>query len=286
MKVWGRGEVKGQGHRGWISERHGCHPLRMRSSRLACLLCLAAPLLAGCGYSEDEWKAQLAKYDALHGQQSDLKKDLAEARVRVAALEEQLRSKGVELDKVSGELEDKERALAEYRARAQKLEAIKARFDLLRKKLEGLVNLGLEVSLRKNRIIISLPGDVLFDSGKADLRPEGEDILKKVAGIIKGDRSLAQRDYQVAGHTDSSPLNTPPFNDNWGLSLARARSVLLFLIGTKAGLPRQHWSAAGFADTDPVAPNTSAAGRQKNRRCELIVVPDVDEMLDLTKIAK
>jgi chemotaxis protein MotB len=76
------------------------------------------------------------------------------------------------------------------------------------------------------------------------------------------------------------------FHDNWGLSLMRARSVLLFLIGKGGNLPRQHWSAAGFADTDPVAANTTKDGMQKNRRCDLIIVPDVDEMIDLTKIAK
>jgi chemotaxis protein MotB len=65
----------------------------------------------------------------------------------------------------------------------------------------------------------------------------------------------------------------------------RARSVLLFLVGGKGGaLPTKHWSAAGFADADPVANNGTKDGQQKNRRCDLIVVPDVDEMLDLTKL--
>jgi chemotaxis protein MotB len=135
-------------------------------------------------------------------------------------------------------------------------------------------------------MVISLPGDVLFDSGKDTLRKEGEDILKKIAGVIRSDKSLMDRDFQVAGHTDAAPLNSGPFQDNWGLSLMRARSVLLFLIGRNGNLPRKHWSAAGFADTDPIAPNTTKDGQQKNRRCELIVLPDVDEMLDLTKLTK
>lgn len=65
----------------------------------------------------------------------------------------------------------------------------------------------------------------------------------------------------------------------------RARSVLLFLVN-KGGMPTKHWSAAGFADTDPVAANASKDGQQKNRRCDLIVVPDVDEMIDLTKLTQ
>lgn len=251
------------------------------------LTCLAA---AGCGYSEDEWRAQLDKYDQLKTQseakQSELDKELAAARARVAELEKELTAKGLDLSKMGETLEDREKALADYKARAKQLEAIKARFDLLRKKLEGLVQLGLDVSIRRNRMVISLPGDVLFDTGKDTLKKDGEEILTKIAAVIKGDKSLVERDYQVAGHTDSQPLQSGKFQDNWGLSLMRARSVLLFLIGKGGNLPRKHWSAAGFADTDPVAGNTTKDGQQKNRRCDLIVLPDVDEMLDLTKIAK
>jgi chemotaxis protein MotB len=91
----------------------------------------------------------------------------------------------------------------------------------------------------------------------------------------------------VAGHTDNKPLQRGPFKDNWGLSLMRAREVLVFLVDPKAGqLPVAHWSATGFADTDPIAGNDSDDGRQKNRRCELIVSPSVEEMLDLKAITQ
>jgi chemotaxis protein MotB len=66
----------------------------------------------------------------------------------------------------------------------------------------------------------------------------------------------------------------------------RSRGVLLYMISEKGGLPVQHWSAAGFADTDPVASNDSDDGKQKNRRCDLIVVPSVEEMLDLRAITQ
>ena len=92
-------------------------------------------------------------------------------------------------------LEEREKALADYKARAAKLEAMRARFELLRKKLDDLTKIGLAVSIRRNRMVISLPGDVLFDTGKDTLRKEGEDILKKVAAVIRADKSLADRDY-------------------------------------------------------------------------------------------
>jgi chemotaxis protein MotB len=267
----------------------------MRLRALGVVISLS--VLAGCGHSEDEWQAQLSKYQSLQAnagaREVALTRDLEQARARIAELEGQLRDLGVDVKQLETEksrmaatLQERERALAEYKARAQRLEAIKARYDLLRKKLDELTKFGLAVNIRKNRMVISLPGDVLFDTGKDTLRQDGQDILKKVASILRADRSLLDRDYQVAGHTDAQPLGGPPFHDNWGLSLMRARSVLLYLVGKNGNLPRQHWSAAGFADTDPVAPNTTRDGQQKNRRCELIVVPDVDEMLDLREIAK
>jgi chemotaxis protein MotB len=266
---------------------------------------LFAAFSTSCGYSEEEWQAQLDKYNKLQAQHTDTEGRLAQttreleaAKARVAELEKKLTDMGVDINKLneslqqkdakvsalSATVEEQEKALAEYKARARQLEAIKARFELLKRKLDELTKLGLAVNIRRNRMVISLPGDVLFDSGKETLKKEGQAILDKVAGVIKNDRSLLDRDYQVAGHTDNKPLAGGIFKDNWGLSLMRAREVLIYL-QTK-GMPRNNWSAAGFSDTDPVASNGTDDGRQKNRRCDLIVVPSVEEMLDLKEIAK
>jgi chemotaxis protein MotB len=257
--------------------------MTMNRGYLFTLLLLTAPAI-GCGHSEEEWQGQLQKYNQVVSESQAKDRALADAQARVAALEAELRKMGAETSKLSVSLADRDKALAEYQARAKQLELLKARFELLRRKLDELTRLGLAVSIRRNRMVISLPGDVLFDTGKDTLRKDGEDILQKVAAVIKHDKSLADRDYQVAGHTDNAPLQGGPFHDNWGLSLMRARQVLLFLVG-KGGLSKQHWSAAGFADTDPVANNASKDGQQKNRRCDLIVVPDADEMLDLKNLA-
>jgi chemotaxis protein MotB len=268
----------------------------MKLQTLGAVLALSVAL-GGCGHSEDEWQAQLGKYQALEAssktREAALQRELDEAKKSAEDLEAQLKAAGFDLKQLQTEksrmamtLQEREKALAEYKARAQRLEAIKARYDLLRKKLDDLVQFGLAVNIRRNRMVISLPGDVLFDTGKDTLRKEGQEILKKVANVIRADRSLLDHDYQVAGHTDSQPLGSGPFHDNWGLSLMRARSVLLFLVGKGGNMPRQHWSAAGYADTDPIATNATNDGKQKNRRCELIVMPDVDEMIDLKDLAK
>lgn len=276
----------------------------LRSLVVPAALALAA---VSCGYSEEEWQAQLAKYSKLDGENratqgklAQTQKDLEAAQKRVSDLTRQLEAAGLDLTKLnenldqtnkkvstlSATLEERERALAEYRARAKQLEAIKARFDLLKKKLDQLTRLGLAVNIRRNRMVISLPGDVLFDSGRETLKKEGKEILAKVANVIKTDPSLLNRDYQVAGHTDNKPFGGV-FRDNWGLSVMRAREVLVYLVNEKdGGLPSNHWSASGYADTDPVATNDTDEGRQKNRRCDLVVVPSVEEMLDLKSIAQ
>ena len=261
-------------------------------------LALLAVSVAGCHPTKEEYQAQLDKYAKLESDSATMKKrlsnELDEANERINALEEDLKSKGfdvtklrADLDKNRSTLAEQEKALAEYKARAAQLERIKQRFEMLKKKLDSLTKLGLAVNIRRSRMVISLPGDVLFDSGKDTLKKEGLEILSKVSGIIKADATLLGRDYQVAGHTDNKPLGGGPFKDNWGLSLMRARSVLLFLVDPKdSALPVDHWSAAGFADTDPVAANDDNEGRQKNRRCDLIVVPSAEEMLDLNKITQ
>jgi chemotaxis protein MotB len=268
---------------------------RLLSRVLPLVLVPALSILAsGCGHSEEEWQAQLDKYNRLSQDHDKTLKDLADAQAKVQDLERKLQAMGVDIEErdkklagLSASLEERERALREYQARARQLEQIKARFEMLRHKLDELTRLGLAVSIRHNRMVISLPGDVLFDSGRDTLKKEGEQILLKVAQVVKNDPALLGRDYQVAGHTDNKPLQGGPFHDNWGLSLMRSRGVLLYLVGDKGGqLPVQHWSAAGFADTDPVASNETDDGRQKNRRCDLIVVPSVEEMLDLKAITQ
>jgi chemotaxis protein MotB len=257
----------------------------MRTLSVCYVVAAVAMGIVGCGYSEDEWQAQLAKYNNLKAEDNA---KLREAQDKIDQLTMELKNMGVEVTSTKASLAEQKKALAEYAARAHQLELIKERFEKLKKKLDELTKLGLAVNVRHNRMVISLPGDVLFDSGRETLKQEGKDILAKVAGIVKADPQLLSRDYQVSGHTDNKPLQGGRFKDNWGLSLMRAREVLVFLVDAEkgGGLPVEHWSAGGFADTDPIAANDTDEGRQKNRRCELIVMPSVEEMLDLKAITQ
>ena len=275
------------------------------------LLRLLLVLSLGCGYSEDEWQAQLAKYaelSSLHKREQDEHaKDsaaLAEAQSRVATLSDELSKMGVDVEtlsrklveegtekeRLSADVDQLKRAVEEYQARAAQLERIRSRFEVLRGKLQKLTKLGLKVEVRHNRMVISLPGDVLFPSGKDQLKEGGKEVLMAVAEVIRGDATLAERYFQVAGHTDAQPLKGGQFKDNWGLSAMRARTVLVYLIsplGTKeggGGLDPTRLHAAGYGETDPVAGNTDPAERERNRRVELVLMPNIEEMLDLKSL--
>jgi chemotaxis protein MotB len=266
----------------------------------------------GCGYSEDEWQAQLGRYGKLESEHANEKKahaadaevlekakqrvrdlisELEKAGVSADELNQRLQQEGTEKERLAADLDQMRRALEEYKQRAAQLERIKQRFEVLRGKLQKLTNLGLKVQIRHNRMVISLPGDVLFASGKDELRDEGKQVILAVAEVIRSDAQLNARYFQVAGHTDNKPLKyNVKFIDNWGLSAMRARQVLVYLVAPVnakeggGGLDARRLHAAGYGDTDPVAANDTDVNLQANRRVELVLLPDVEEMLDLKSL--
>lgn len=258
---------------------------------------LTLSVTAGCGYSKDEMDARLQQIQnlktQLNAQQAQNKKaqqEIDEAAARVEQLRLELKNAGVDISNLNANLEEQARALEDYKRRADQLEAIKKRFELLRTKLQALTKLGLNVTVRNNRMVIQLPGDVLFASGSELLKKDGQEILAKVAEVIRNDPGLLARTFQVAGHTDAEKFVGGRYKDNWGLSAMRAREVLVYLTSPVekggGGLPDNHWSAVGYGDTDPVKPNDTRENMQANRRVELVVMPNVEEMIDLKSLTQ
>jgi chemotaxis protein MotB len=264
---------------------------------MLCTALFAGSGLAGCGYSEEEMQAKLREIETLQSQLSaeqaqnkKAAKELEEAAAKIEQLKAQLKAAGVDISNLNANLAEQARALEDYKRRAEQLEQIKKRFEVLRSKLEALMKLGLNVTVRNNRMVIQLPGDVLFDSGKETLKREGQDILLKVAEVVRNDAGLSARSFQVAGHTDNAPMQGGRYKDNWGLSVMRAREVLTFLIEPVekggGGLSPTKWSASGYGDTDPIRANDTPENKQANRRCEIVVLPNVEEMLDLKTLTQ
>jgi chemotaxis protein MotB len=259
------------------------HNLKVRIG-MVLVAFFATLALAGCGHSEDEWQqaqrdiAKLkADLDAANKRHADDDQRYAAAQQQIDDLSAKLKGLGVDLSKSEEEKAKLRQAMSEYEARLKQLDDMKARFRDLKARLDKLTSAGLKVVVRNNRMVIQLPGDILFDSGKDSLKPEGKKILKQVADVIKDDSTLSTRNFQVAGH-----------------SVMRARQVVNFLVtpdkpdakGTPSGggLNPAHWAAAGYGMMDPVAGTVEQQTRDeegKNRRVELVLQPNVEEMLNL-----
>ena len=147
----------------------------------------------------------------------------------------------------------------------------------LRRSLADVADEDVNVKVEEGRVYISLSDKMLFNSGSAVVSSRANEVLSKVANILKDHKDL---EILVEGHTDNVPINTDCINDNWDLSVKRATSVVRKLTKTH-GVAPERLTAGGRADYEPLATNDPAEGRQTNRRTEIIIVPKLDQFFDL-----
>lgn len=117
-------------------------------------------------------------------------------------------------------------------------------------------------------LVTRLLDQVLFDSGKAELRKGAHPVLDKVAKVLE---EVSSQPVGVEGHTDNVPIKRSGWADNKALSVARANAVVDYL--ESKGVDRSRLTAIGYGEEHPIASNTTTAGRQKNRRVEIIILP-------------
>jgi chemotaxis protein MotB len=200
---------------------------------------------------------------ALQKEKDDLAAKLAQAEGKAAASDEATRA----------ELEELRKQKAAAEARLKLFEEFIAKF-------KKMVDAGkLDITVRRGQIVLALGTDILFDTGKTEIKPEGVAALGDVADVLKG---VTGRRFQVAGHTDTLPIKTKEFPSNWELSTARAVAVVKLLI--EKGVKPDVLSAAGLAEFDPVQPNTSDKGRAKNRRIEIVIVPNIEDLIKMPEL--
>jgi chemotaxis protein MotB len=231
---------------------------------------------------EEEARARDEALASATSRGDDLQRDLDAATAMNAQLRAELTRLGKDADRLLREKGTLASSLTEAQARLEELRRAQAAAEARAKtyrdlalKLKKMIDAGdLSITLRDGRMVLQLSNDVLFDTGKTDLKPAGRAALEKVAAVMK---TLGGRSFQVGGHTDTVPISTARFPSNWELSAARALAVVHLLV--RQGVDPAVLSAAGYGEFDPVASNENADGKKKNRRTEISLVPNIDELV-------
>jgi chemotaxis protein MotB len=251
-------------------------------AQAAGLFAEAARLNGEVGSLRQDAAARDARLEELAIARSNDAKKLDDLVALNGELSQRLRAAGQSVEALAGEKGSLAKTLADTRTRLEELrrqqtaaEARAAQFRELLARFRKMIDAGqLKVVTRDGRMLLELPNDVLFDSGRTDIRELGLRTLAEVAKVLA---TLPDRRFQVAGHTDDVNIQTARFPSNWELSTARAVAVVKLLI--ERGMAPSGLSAAGYGEFAPVATNDTAEGRTKNRRIEIALVPNLDELV-------
>ena len=234
---------------------------------------------------EAELAKALKEKDALSQDNKKLQDKVADLDKQIADLKKQMdqvkaygKGKADEAGALAAGMENLQKRLDELEKQKKIAEARAAMFRSLVEKLRSMVDAGqIKVTVRNGRMLLVLPNDILFDSGKTELKAEGKDAIAKVAKVLA--TMPADRHFLVAGHTDNLPIHSKKFRSNWELSTERAVEVVRLLIDS--GMKPSQVGAAGYAEYDPAADNATEAGQKQNRRIEIVVEPNLSELPSL-----
>ena len=247
------------------------------ASAVTIALSLTSLLGLGCGITKkthkqvkDDLASCQSERDSLAAKRSELANEL---EAQTEKHEGDLKAKEEELAASKDELVELRQQRKEMNKQIEEFQKLSERFK------EMIAADGIQIYVRRGRMIVSLPSGVLFPSGKAELSPRGLKTLTMVAQKLD---DFKDRRFLVAGHTDNVRIKkAKDFQDNWELSSARAIRVVRHLI--EKGMNPKNLAAVGYGQYDPVKSNKSLSGRRLNRRIELILEPRVP---DFTKLAK
>jgi chemotaxis protein MotB len=135
----------------------------------------------------------------------------------------------------------------------------------------------ISINVEKGVVYVSISDKLLFESGKYNVTSRAKEVLGKVATVVKNKPEI---EFMVEGHTDDQAIKNGVIEDNWDLSVKRATSVVRIL-QNEFGVPPERMTAAGRSYYIPVASNTSAEGRAKNRRTRIVILPKLDQFYNL-----
>ena len=255
-------------------------------------------LMSSCASKKDLVACQ-EENKALQSNYQNTKEQLAASTTRVASLEEQI----AELRKSNATLQaalDKSLAntsqnnvsieklvdqINESNQYIRHLVEVKSKSDSLNMVLTNNLTRSLskeelkevDVQVLKGVVYISLADNMLYKSGSYEINDRAAETLSKIAKIIKDYKDY---DVLIEGNTDDVPIKRENIRNNWDLSCLRASSVVQAL-QNNYGVDPKRLTAGGRGEYNPVQPNTSEVGKQRNRRTQIIITPKLDEFMDL-----
>ncbi len=216
----------------------------------------------------------------------ELMKQLEENQERLYQKEEKLNQLSLKLDAEKEELASLKHELEERNKKLIELQNMIARKDSLTDALKnkvisaltGFEGKGLTIKKKNGKIYVSLDQKLLFGSGSTKVDAKGVEALIKLAEVLETNKDI---NITIEGHTDDVPVSPGSvYKDNWGLSVSRATAIIRILLDNSSIDPNR-LTAAGRGEHDPVDANDSPEARQKNRRTEIILTPNLDEVFDI-----
>jgi len=219
----------------------------------------------------EDYRRQIALLETASANQDA---ELARLEERLSTTEGELVAVLDKRTALKASLVQMEAALAELRERQRAADRRVDEYRDMLRRFASLIDAGkLQVKVVDGRMVLTLPMDILFSSGRAMLTEEGHASIIEVG---QGLATIPEREFQVEGYTDDVPIHSAKFPSNWELGSARALVVLRAL--EEGGVSPSRLSAATFGEHRPLGSNESAEGRAINRRIEIAIVPDLSSL--------
>ncbi|MEL7588133.1 MAG: OmpA family protein [Prolixibacteraceae bacterium] len=189
-----------------------------------------------------------------------------------------MKQKGDELTEKENLLIERERALNELQAELARRDSITKRLnDVLRDALLSFQSDELSVEVKNGKVYVSMSDKLLFRSGSASIEDKGKEAIRVLADVLDKNKDI---DILIEGHTDTIPIKTAVYKDNWDLSVARATSIVRILTNEYQISPLR-LTASGKGEYAPKASIDTEEGRARNRRTEIILSPKLNEIMKL-----
>jgi chemotaxis protein MotB len=245
---------------------------------LVVLLAGGVLYLANRGSQQAQALAEQARQSA-----EEFSRRAREAEAARQELAEKLAAAEAERTRLATEKAQLSQTVQEQEAELAKL---KATYDDLQDKMKAeIANGAIRLSQAEGRIQVDLVDKVLFDSGDTSISARGQEVLTRLGGVLA---RVEDKSIQVSGHTDDAPPSQKlqsTFPTNWELSVARAVNVVRFL-QEKGGVPARRLVAAGYGEMRPISSNATPQGRARNRRIEVLLMPDLPAQRNAAAVKK